>query len=76
VQVIEDVPVLGEAFLQPNAIHLVEVVKGLDGIHGPAFHLAHTTSLSDCQPPRGRDPLTGSSATVMGPPFRQLWDHP
>jgi hypothetical protein len=22
-----------------------------------------------------KGPLTGSSATVMGPPFRQLWDH-
>jgi peptidoglycan hydrolase-like protein with peptidoglycan-binding domain len=23
-----------------------------------------------------KGPLTGSSATVMGPSFRQLWDHP
>jgi len=40
-----------------------------------------------CQPPRAWDHLTvvpppswdqatGSSATVMGPPFRQSWDHP
>jgi hypothetical protein len=29
-----------------------------------------------CQPPRSWDHLTAVSATVMGPPFRQSWDHP
>ncbi len=30
----------------------------------------------NCQPPRSWDHMTAVSATVMGPPFRQSWDHP
>ena len=48
--------------------------------HAPCLasriYTARSAWLDDCQPPRTWDQLTGSSATVMGPPFRQSWDHP
>jgi len=42
----------------------------------PTSHRMATSAGSGCQPPRSWDHLTEVSATVMGPPFRQLWDHP
>jgi hypothetical protein len=37
---------------------------------------AHLDQRRQCQPLRSWDHLTGSSATVIRPPFRQSWDHP
>jgi hypothetical protein len=45
VQVKEKVLVLDQPFLQPDAVHRVEVLEGLDGVHWPAFHLTHSNQL-------------------------------
>lgn len=42
VQVKKKVLVLDQPFLQPDAVRRVEVLEGLDGIHGSAFHLTHS----------------------------------
>ena len=41
VQVKKKVLVLDQPFLQPDAVRRVEVLEGLDGDHGSAFHLTH-----------------------------------
>jgi len=41
VQVKKKVLVLDQPFLQPDAVYRVEVLEGLDGVHGSAFHLTH-----------------------------------
>jgi hypothetical protein len=41
VQVKKKVLVLDQPFLQPDAVRGVEVLEGLDGVHGSAFHLTH-----------------------------------
>jgi hypothetical protein len=41
VQVKKKVLVLDQPFLQPDAVRRVEILEGLDGVHGSAFHLTH-----------------------------------
>ena len=41
VQVEKKILVLDQPFLQPGAVRRVELLEGLDGVHGSAFHLTH-----------------------------------
>jgi hypothetical protein len=45
VQVKKKVVVLDQPFLQPDAVRRIEVLEGLDGVHGSAFHLTHANQL-------------------------------
>jgi hypothetical protein len=60
-----------EYFLNPNNLQVVHMkcnsAKG-DGTGKGNEPVVSAATLMG--------PLTGSSATVMGPPFRQSWDHP
>lgn len=60
VQVNEKVLVLDQPFLQPDSVRRVEVLEGLDGVHGSAFHLTHKN-----QPIRPKIGFSNRSLTKM-----------
>jgi hypothetical protein len=48
-QIKKKVLVFDQPFLQPHPVYRVEFFKGLDRVHGFAFHLTHGASVSDAR---------------------------